>query len=267
MALIIATAPVCTSNAYADPAADNQPPRAKHFEASAGADVGSNHWLLYSSTTIAPFGDMFANGVRLRFTGGYGRYNYQSFRYLRGPRTQSFDAVTTFAEGLVGYHQKLGPLTAKAFVGVAQIDHSITPLDPGNRVSGSEIGIKGIIELWLDISRDWYGSLDLAYTTAHVTRSARVRLGYRLEPKLSVGLEARLNQDAQSDYKVSDDEDPSFRQEPLDYAWLGAFARYEWETGEVSASAGLNMRDVDIPDGTDDYDPSLYGTLNVLMRF
>ena len=42
----------------------------------------------------------------------------------------SFNADTALAEASVGYLKRLGPLTAKAFVGAAAIEHDIEPVDP-----------------------------------------------------------------------------------------------------------------------------------------
>ncbi|MEO1207215.1 MAG: cellulose biosynthesis protein BcsS [Pseudomonadota bacterium] len=238
-----------------------------HFDSYAGADVGTNYWLVYSGVTVAPFSDVHQNGVRLRVSGGYGRYKYDSFRYGDVPSTQSFDVATNYLEALAGYQQKIGIMTAKGFIGVTQIDHAISPADPGNRVSGSQVGVKGTVELWFDLSDDWYASLDGSYTTAHKTRSARLRVGYRLQPNVSFGLEARLNQDAQADFKLSEDEDEVFRQEPLDYVLIGVFGRYEWPMGEVSGSIGLNASDVETTLMDGDADPTLYGTINTLFRF
>lgn len=261
---------VPVQHAQADNAtAAAKPPARKqnHFDTFAGADVGTKHWLVYSGATIAPFSDVHQNGVRLRVSGGYGGYQYKSFRYVDRPTSQSFDVTTNYMEALAGYQQKIGSLTAKAFVGVTQIDHAIAPVDPGNRVNGSQFGVKGTVELWLDIADDWYASLDGSYTTAHETRNARLRIGHRLQPNFSIGLEARLNQDAQADFKLSDEEDAVFRQEPLDYALIGVFGRYEWSMGEVSASIGLNASDVETTISNGDSDPTVYGTINTLFRF
>ncbi len=232
----------------------------RHFEASFGADVGTHYWFLYSGATLAPFGDMHANGLRLRATGGYGAYDYV------GPLKRRYSATTSFYEALAGYLHTFGPLTAKAFIGVAQIDHSTSEADRPGLLSGSEIGFKGVLEFWLNIDADWYASLDLAYASAHETRSARARVGYRFDPQFSFGVEARFNQDSQADYKMSAAERPELQTDPLDYAWIGAFARYEWDTGEISASAGVNAGGL-APGGWFEDDPSVYGTISFLTRF
>ena len=48
----------------------------------------------------------------------------------------SFTAETAFAEALVGYLKRLGPLTAKAFVGVAAIEHDVDAVRPGKSRAG-----------------------------------------------------------------------------------------------------------------------------------
>lgn len=233
----------------------------RHFEASFGVDAGSHYWFLYSGATLAPFGDMHENGWRLRATGGYGSYDYV------GPFKRRYTATTWFYEALVGYLHTFGPLTAKAFVGVVEIDHRTAEAKRPGVLSGAEFGFKGVLEFWLNIDRDWYASLDLAYATAHDTRSARARVGYRLDRNISLGLEARFNQDSQADYKMSSAERRDLQTDPLDYSWLGAFARYEWESGEISASAGLNAGSFSGSDGWFADDPSVYATINVLTRF
>lgn len=258
-----------SGTATADPTPPKTKAKTRHFETYGGIDAGGTHWLAYSGLTLAPFSDMHRDGIRLRFSGGYGGYSYKASRDIAGKVTVADYQVTThYAEALIGYQFKAWNLTTKALAGLAQIDHQIAPTDLGNRVKGPATGFKAALELWLDISPDWYGSLDLTYAEAHETRSARLRIGHRFKKELSAGLEARLNQDAQSDFKMSEAEKAAFRQEPLDYAWIGAFGRYEWSTGEVSASAGLNMSDLETSAafvGTDDL--GFYATLNLLNRF
>ncbi len=98
--------------------------------------------------TVAPHSDIFSDGLRLRIAGGYGGYTYVGQR--RGELV-SFTAETAFGEALVGYLKRLGPLTAKAFVGVAAIEHDVQPLDPENPVQGQEVGPKLVAEFWLNI--------------------------------------------------------------------------------------------------------------------
>ena len=136
--------------------------------------------------------------MKLRVLSGYGGYTYEGLRH--GPsnisQVRSFKAETAFTDVLAGYLFRLGPLTAKAFVGVSAINHGIRPFDPENDVQGLDWGAKGLFELWLDVTPDWWASLDTSFTTAHETFASRLRAGYRIVPELSIGIEAGINANA-----------------------------------------------------------------------
>lgn len=46
----------------------------------AGADASNHVWLAYSGATIAPYSDMFSDGLRLRIATGFGEYSYTGER-------------------------------------------------------------------------------------------------------------------------------------------------------------------------------------------
>ena len=150
----------------------------------------SHVWLIYSGATVAPQANIFEDGLRLRVAGGSGGYTYTGER--RGELV-GFTAETAFAEALVGYLKRFGPLTAKAFVGIAAIEHSVTPLDPENPVQGQELGPKLVTELWLNMGNSAWSSLDVSWTSAHQTAAARSRTGYRVFGDVSLGIEGGLN--------------------------------------------------------------------------
>jgi hypothetical protein len=160
--------------------------------------VGSHVFLLYTGTTLSPFGGIHDEGLKLRVLSGYGGYSYEGLR--RGPANRpelhKFSAETAFTDLLAGYLFRFGPLTAKAFAGVSAINHGIRPFDPENEVQGLDWGAKGVVELWLDVQPDWWVSLDTSFTTAHETFATRLRTAYRLQPEWSLGLEAGFNSNA-----------------------------------------------------------------------
>lgn len=257
--------------------ADPQTGPASGREVWAGADISSNVWLAYSGVTVAPWSGVHDNGWRFRTAGGYGEYSYKKTPsddpLLDGKRSLNPHARTYFADILVGYLQRFGELTAKAFVGASIISHEIAPLDPETVAIGEEIGVKGVLELWLNIGDRGWGSLDLSWSSAHNTRAARGRIGYRVWPKLSLGLEGGINVDAQGECRlgeasgsecVPNDGDPIERADLMDYARGGAFARYEWERGEVSLSAGV-LGDSFANRGEAEISP--YVTVNWLTQF
>ena len=212
-------------------------------EVWAGADVSSNVWLLYSGATVAPYGHIFSDGLRLRLSGGYGQYVYTGIR--RG-EANSFTAQNTYGEALVGYLKRLGPLTAKGFLGIAVIDHQIAPFDPDNPVQGQKVGPKIAAEFWLNVGDASWTSLDLSWTSAHGTAAARLRAGYRVFRDVSLGLEGGINSN-----DLGED------------ARAGLFARYTLKHGEVSVSGGFAGRFLDDAQAI----RAPYATANWLTQF
>jgi hypothetical protein len=235
---------LCAATSAMSEARHGSFPFAGAYQISAGADVAPAVWLIYSSTTLAPLADtIHADGLRLRFSGGYGAYRYSAVRPLATPcgvppfdpcaeTERRFEATTSFAEGLVGYQWKTGDLTTKLFGGVVTIDHNFAEPDPFNVVTGRETGPKAVAEFWLDIGQSAWTSMDLSYTTAHETGAARWRAGWRAMPGLSIGPEVRYDRNADDDA-----------------ARAGMFATVGWTGGELSAAAGfggtVNGREMD----------------------
>jgi hypothetical protein len=246
----------------------------KWRETWSGVDASRDNWLVYSGMTLAPFSHIHEPGLRFKFAGGYGQYSYAGDRSTTPiPDVTTFDAQTYFAEALVGYLERWGPLTAKAYGGVAMIGHAISPFDPENVVFGDEFGFKGVLELWLDIGSGGYAALDLSWNTAHDTRAARTRLGMRFNPSLSGGLEAWLDLNAQSDCDLGwDDSAPCDHLSAtgdggtnlLDYTRAGLFMRYEWDGGEISVSGGVSGGSFM---NAGDASPEPYGTVNWITQF
>jgi hypothetical protein len=221
-------------------------------EVWAGADVTKDVWLLYSGVTLAPMSEhIYSPGLRLRAAGGYGRYTYTATSQQCVPIlgcTSTNRPITVdfnYAEALVGWHDQFGELTVKGFVGIASISHLLNAVDPQNATNGTEIGVKGVVEVWLNLGDSAWTSLDLAYTTAHETGSARWRAGWRPFKNVSIGPELRY------------DESGVHKN-----ARAGAFLRYEWLGGEISAASGFAETLT-----VDDRDRAIYGTVNLLLQF
>jgi hypothetical protein len=219
---------------------DSKPPTS---EVSAGVDITAHSWSVYSGFTSTFGSSILKDGWRYRITGGYGEYRYTSTRWTGSSViVVPFDGTVTFADILVGYQQTLGTLTIKLFAGAALEDHAITPFDIENRVQGQAWGAKGVIETWLNLGERAFSQLDLGYGTANRSYAGRLRLGYKIWPQLSAGMEAGL---------AGSDDYGSGR--------AGAFVRYEAAIGEVSLSAGAAGDRSDMT--------GAYGTVNVLYRF
>ncbi len=205
---------------------------------------------------------------------GYGQYSYDGFIAGTTNRNhkQKFNASTAFADVLAGYLMQWGPVTVKAFAGVSFIEHDIAPFDTENFAAGDDVGVKGVIELWMNTGKRSWASLDLSYSTAHETAAIRTRSGYRWTPSWSFGAEGGLNLDGQGQCKIRLPEQTGCRlnvndvipKTLFDYGRTGLFARYEWDGGEVSVSAGA-LGQVLSPTGDIQFEP--YATVNWIMQF
>jgi hypothetical protein len=215
------------------------PPDAPKMEAWVGATATSDAWSAYTGGTYAPWGSLLEQGWRVRAIAGSGQY-----RSGRAPH-RYFDS--SFADALVGYQVAWGAATLKAFAGVTADMHE---------AGGSAIGVKVVAEAWINITNDDWASIDLAYGNAHETYSARVRLGHRITPNVSLGIEgASLGVSGFNiDTAIYDDGKANY-----DGQRAGAFVRYEWKGGEASVSGGL----------TDDaaHPIGVYGTICWLTKF
>jgi hypothetical protein len=229
------------------PAAASEQVR-QNTEFSVGAEASRQAWSIYSGVTVAPFGALSEDGFRLRSTGGYGAFRYSGLRASGGgDELVKFRGTVSFADLLVGYHRQLGPVTLKLFAGAAAERRAIDPFDAEAQVQGAGVGAKAAIETWWTISDVAWSQLDVSYATQHETYAGRLRLGWRVVPLLSAGLEAAAhgNVDGSS-------------------GRFGGFLRYEWGQGEVSAAGGLmtDWADVEKIDARGGY-----ATVSWLNRF
>jgi Cellulose biosynthesis protein BcsS len=235
-----------------------------------GVDAGPRNWLVYAGTTYAPDGDVHANGWRVRSTTGYGNYTYD-FSSVINPVTRAVSVTQievdkSYADLMIGYQYRFGELTAKAFVGAAFLKNDFAASSRGFSRSELDYGVKGAVELWLNMGPSGWGSLDVSYADTRATFSARARAGYRVLPAISIGIEGILNRsDLTGQVQGNDD----FRL--YGNTRGGVFVRAEWFGGEVSASGGLSgdMVEAKSQGGGLDllHQPTTYGTLNWIVQY
>ena len=216
--IALQSAPGRANEPDAEAVADAQP-SVTATEAWVGAEATASVWSIYSGLTWAPLGSVREDGWRVRLVSGVGQYHYTG--QIDGARHRVNGAVA-FGDVLAGYHLGLGPLTLKMFVGGSFDGHQLTPSDPRNPVADRMIGVKAVLEAWLNLGTADWASLDLSWSTAHDSYFSRLRLGHRVAPAVSLGIEggAYGNQASQN-------------------GRAGGFVRYEWDSGEVSVSGGV----------------------------
>lgn len=222
------------------------------YEAWAGIDGAGTNWSAYGGLNAALFGDIRENGWRLRSSGGYGRYSYGRPIYdpfRRRLVTAEFHGEMTFTDVLLGYQQAFGPLIVKAYAGLTEEHHRVlaaagSPLaiDDENAVQGAGRGVKLALETWVRLGEWGFVQTDVNWSQPFAAYSSRLRLGTRLNPAWSTGLETAI-----------------FGNANHDQGRAGAFLRFEWSRGEVSLSAGAG--------GDSHAITGAYGSLNAMLRF
>lgn len=165
-------------------------PDIAHTELFTGFEASNNYASGYVGGGYALGDGLYAPGLRLRAVGAYGRYRYDgSIRDGDDFAATTFDGQVGFAAALLGYQFCPGRATVKLFAGVEAEDQSIAPRDPNNEVQGSEVGLRLAAETWYDFGVRWYASADASYGTAFQEYWSLARIGFRVRPKLSLGLE------------------------------------------------------------------------------
>ncbi len=246
-----------TSTATLSGQAEPEQPKYGWREVWGGGDAMRDVWLLYSGVTLAPWSEhVYEPGVRLRSQMGYGEFNYVPFN----TKGKSARATVAYADALIGYHWRLGELTAKAFGGIAAIDRSGTNNGSGRHNFGTEYGPKLMLELWYNLGDAQWTSLNMSFTTAHKTASARWRWGYKVLPELSVGPELRFDtNDFRAEGRSSFFDQYSARG--------GAFVSYKWPGVELSVAGGIASRFQGTKRDDDDASMTPYGTVNLLFQY
>lgn len=164
-------------------------PETPHWEMFSGFEASNNYASGYVGGGYA-FGNLYAPGWRVRAVGAYGRYHYDGALFDGSDYVgTTFDGQAGFASAQVGYQFRPGAVIVKLFAGIEAEDQHIEPRDPNNSVQGSEVGLRLVAETWYDISSRWFLSADASYGTAFQEYCSLARVGFRVRPKLSLGVE------------------------------------------------------------------------------
>lgn len=180
---VLAAGLLTASLAHAGP----DEPRAEIFT---GLEASNNAVSGYLGGGYAFGKGLYHPGWRIRAVGSFGRYDYRGtlFGETAGVAT-TFDGSASFGAVLLGYQFRRDGLFFKLFAGVEAEDQRITPRDPRNSVQGSAVGLRLQAETWLDLAPFWFCSLDASYGTAFQEYWSLARVGYRVRPRLALGLE------------------------------------------------------------------------------
>jgi hypothetical protein len=215
-------------------------------EAWVGTDAAPSLWSVYAGVTAAPFGAIRDDGWRVRLVSGTAFYPVRCSGGPGGPATIRCPGLSIFQDVLVGYQSTFGPVTVKGFVGGALDGRTKRTWAGLSRPEGIAYGAKAALEVWANLGPSAWSALDLSWSHARDTYSSRLRGGWRLTPALSVGLEGGAAGNASSAIHRA-----------------GAFLRYEWTSGEASASAGI----ADTRAGRRNEGAHPYASLGLMLRY
>jgi Cellulose biosynthesis protein BcsS len=161
-----------------------------HSEIFTGLEASNNAVSGYLGAGYAFGKGLYETGWRLRAVGSLGRYDYDGTLFGAGANlATTFEGEASYGAALLGYQFRAQALFLKLFAGVEAEDQAITPRDPANSVQGSAAGLKLVAESWLDISPLWFLSADASYGTAFQQYWSLARVGRRLGPRFSLGIE------------------------------------------------------------------------------
>ena len=215
-------------------------------------EITPSGWFGYSNAVAAWNGDVLQSGILLRADLGTGQYHYSSRRFAYGTSIdKTFHGDATLADLMIGYSAAFGPVTVKAYLGGEYANHTVTPGDPDNSVSGDQFGVRVLVESWWNITDGQWLATSLSYSSAFDAYQVRSQWGIRLigdnGPDLLTGLAAGLEESVLGNSEYNQ-------------ARLGGFVSLPvTNVGEVRLSAGAssNWQTVD----------GAYAQINVFTRF
>jgi hypothetical protein len=138
-----------------------------------GGEVSKKSWESYTGTIIALNRDLSKDGFLVRLMGTYGKYDYDL-----GPT--NFDGRMWQGDAMLGYQWVRDRVDIGVYVGVDYINNKISPNDPTNPVSGSEVGFKTAVDIetkTFEMNLPYYFALEGSYSTAFDTYYALARAG------------------------------------------------------------------------------------------
>ena len=153
-----------------------------------GLDVARDSAFGWAGVAAAPFGGLEEDGLRVRISGGAGRYRY------RTPATSSGlnEASVAAGELLAGFQRSSANSAITVYVGPHVEEQRLAEPDAGNAAAGTAFGLKAAIEAYARLDPVWLVNAAASASTVHRAYQVRAALLREFPPVFAVGIEGAV---------------------------------------------------------------------------
>src|SRR5690348_10112016 len=140
-----------------------------------GRDIWRNGAFAYGGFLAAP-GGFDDDGLMLKVLFSAGAYRYNAGD-LGGEQVIGAEGA---AQILPGFRIKRHGVEAKIFFGLDVERHKLWPDDPGNRLQGTDVGVRFAAEFWTEPTDSTMIAADVSLSSIATSNSARLAYGWRV---------------------------------------------------------------------------------------
>ncbi|MBI3435029.1 MAG: cellulose biosynthesis protein BcsS [Proteobacteria bacterium] len=180
LAATIAVATLSAERGHADAGGDSV--GAQHLLLFSGGDFWRNGKFTHGGLLWSPDG-LERTGFTLKALIGAGTYRYRS-------GAGDIAATQYLAALMPGWRYKINRVEITIFGGIDAQHHRPSPADPGNRLSGSHLGVRAGADMWWEPTAASMVAVAASLSTIGASHWARAAYGTRVFDRLYVGPEA-----------------------------------------------------------------------------
>jgi len=140
-----------------------------------GRDIWRNGAFAYGGFLTAP-GGFDDDGLMLKVLFSAGAYRYKAGD-LGGGQIIGIEGA---AQVLPGFRIKRHGVEAKIFFGLDAERHKLSSDDPGNRLQGTDLGVRFAAEFWTEPTPKTMLAADVSLSSIATSNSARLAYGWRV---------------------------------------------------------------------------------------
>jgi hypothetical protein len=140
-----------------------------------GRDLWRNGAFMYGGFLLAP-GGFEQDGLLLKVLLSGGAYRYRAGDVDRS----TIVGAELSGQVLPGWRIKRYNTELKFFMGLDLAHHFLRPDDPGNRLRGTNLGMRAAVETWTEPTANTMVATELSLSTVATNWSARVAAGWRV---------------------------------------------------------------------------------------